>query len=60
MTGKDNLKEAYNLLKPDLVVIHYGLNLATNIRNDYSYYEKGLARQIDLLREISPETTSGS
>ncbi len=56
MTGKDNLKEAYNLLKPDLVVIHYGLNLATNIRNDYSYYEKGLARQIELLREISPGT----
>ena len=56
MIGKENLKEAYELLKPDLVVIHYGLNLATTIRNDYSYYEKGLARQIDLLREISPET----
>ena len=56
MIGKENLKEAYDLLKPDLVVIHYGLNLATTIRNDYSYYEKGLARQIDLLREISPET----
>lgn len=56
MVGKDNLKDAYDLLKPDLVVIHYGLNLATTIRDDYSYYEKGLARQIDLLREISPGT----
>jgi D-alanyl-lipoteichoic acid acyltransferase DltB (MBOAT superfamily) len=56
MVGKENLKEAYDLLKPDLVVIHYGLNLATTIRNDYSYFEKGLARQIDLLRDISPET----
>lgn len=56
MVGRDNLEEAYRLLKPDLVVIHYGLNLATTIRNDYSYYELGLRRQIDLLKEISPGT----
>ena len=56
MVEKENLKESYDLLKPDLVVIHYGLNLATNIRNDYSYYEKGLVRQLDLLKEISPGT----
>lgn len=56
MVGKDNLTQAYKLLKPDLVVIHYGLNLATTIRNDYSYFEMGLARQIGLIREISPGT----
>ena len=56
MVDKENLRDSYSLLKPDLVVMHYGLNLATNIRNDYSYYEKGLLRQLNLLKEISPGT----
>ncbi len=56
MVDKENLRDSYALLKPDLVVLHYGLNLATNIRNDYSYYEKGLSRQLKLLKEICPGT----
>ena len=56
MVDKENLKDSYRLLKPDLVVLHYGLNLVKNIRNDYSYYEKGLLRQLYLLKEISPGT----
>ena len=56
MVDKENLRDSYSLLKPDLVIMHYGLNLATNIRNDYSYYEKGLLRQLNLLKEISPGT----
>ena len=56
MVDKENLRDSYSLLKPDLVVLHYGLNLATNIRNDYSFYEKGLSRQIEPLKEISPGT----
>jgi D-alanyl-lipoteichoic acid acyltransferase DltB (MBOAT superfamily) len=39
-----------------MIILHYGLNLATNIRNDYSYYEKGLARQISLIHEVYPGT----
>jgi D-alanyl-lipoteichoic acid acyltransferase DltB (MBOAT superfamily)/lysophospholipase L1-like esterase len=56
MVDKENLRDSYALLKPDLIVLQYGLNLATNIRNDYSYYEKGLSRQLKLLKEISPGT----
>jgi len=56
MVGEDNLEQACKLLKPDLIVMHYGLNLATTIRNDYSYYELGLKRQIELLKDISPPT----
>jgi D-alanyl-lipoteichoic acid acyltransferase DltB (MBOAT superfamily) len=56
MVDKENLRDSYELLKPDLIVLHYGLNLATNIRNDYSYYEKGLLRQLKLLKEICPGT----
>ena len=56
MVDEENLREAYRLLSPDLVVLHYGLNLVKNIRNDYTYYEKGLSRQLSLLKKISPST----
>jgi alginate O-acetyltransferase complex protein AlgI len=56
MVDQENLRDSYALLKPDLIVLHYGLNLATNIRSDYSYYEKGLSRQLKLLKEICPGT----
>jgi alginate O-acetyltransferase complex protein AlgI len=56
MVDKENLRDSYKVLSPDLVVLHYGLNLATTIRNDYSYYEKGLSRQLKVLKEISPGT----
>ncbi len=56
MVDKEDLREAYRFLSPDLVVLHYGLNIVKNVRRDYSYYEMGLQRQLALLKEISPGT----
>ena len=56
MVDKDNLRESFEKLSPDLFILHYGLNIVKNVRDDYSYYQKGLIRQIQLLREISPLT----
>jgi alginate O-acetyltransferase complex protein AlgI len=56
MVDRENLKESYKKLGPDLFVLQYGLNIVKNIRNNYSYYQKGLVRQISLLKEISPLT----
>jgi D-alanyl-lipoteichoic acid acyltransferase DltB (MBOAT superfamily) len=56
MVDKEDLKEAFRFLSPDLVMLHYGLNIVKNVRKDYSYYEKGLQRQLNLLKEICPET----
>jgi alginate O-acetyltransferase complex protein AlgI len=56
MVGKENLKEIYEKLKPDLFILHYGLNIVRNIREDYSYYETGLLRQLLFLKEICPGT----
>jgi alginate O-acetyltransferase complex protein AlgI len=56
MVDRDNLEKAYRRLNPDLIVLHYGLNIVKNIQNDYNYYQKGLERQIALLKEISPLT----
>jgi alginate O-acetyltransferase complex protein AlgI len=56
MVGKENLEEVYRKLQPDLIIMHYGLNIVKNVRHDYSYFQKGLERQLALLKEISPST----
>ena len=56
MVDKDNLAESYEKLSPDLIILHYGLNVVKNVRDDYSYYRKGLELQLSLLKEISPHT----
>lgn len=56
MVDKENLREAYKKLAPDLIILQYGLNIVKNVRNDYSYYEKGLMRQLSLLKSILPST----
>jgi D-alanyl-lipoteichoic acid acyltransferase DltB (MBOAT superfamily) len=56
MVDRDNLRESYVKLSPDLIILHYGLNIVKNVRDNYSYYQKGLMRQISLLKEIAPLT----
>ena len=56
MVDRKNLADSYKMLAPDLFILHYGLNIVRNVRGDYSYYQKGLGRQLALLKEISPDT----
>ena len=56
MVDRDNLREAYKKLSPDLFILQYGLNIVKNVKGNYSYYQKGLVRQLSLLKEISPLT----
>ena len=54
MTDRQNQNDLFKMLDPDLIVLHYGLNVVRNVRDDYSYYRKGLERQFMLLKEIVP------
>ncbi len=56
MVDRDNLKEIYGILSPDLIILHYGLNIVKNVRIDYSYYKSGLSRQIMALKKAAPST----
>ena len=56
MVDRDNLAESYKKLSPDLFILHYGLNIVKNVREEYSYYQKGLSRQLSLLKAISPQS----
>ncbi|MDX2414984.1 MAG: hypothetical protein QNK33_07310, partial [Bacteroidales bacterium] len=54
--GRDNLQESLELLKPDLIVLHFGLNIVLNIRDDYSFYERRMYNQLMHLKSISPSS----
>jgi alginate O-acetyltransferase complex protein AlgI len=54
MVDSVNLKNSLRFYSPDLIILQYGLNIVKNIRSEYSYYKKGLYRQISLLKDISP------
>ncbi len=54
LVDKENLAESFEKLSPDLIILQYGLNIVRNIRDDYSYYKRGLLRQIALLKELAP------
>ena len=54
MIDYESLAESYKLLSPDLFVLQFGLNVATNIRKEYLYYQQGLEKQITLLKKIAP------
>src|SRR5664279_1512204 len=57
MVNRNNLREAYKKLSPDLIILQYGLNIVKNVREDYLYYEKGLIRQLSLIKNLSPLTS---
>ncbi len=54
MVDEANLRESFAKLQPDLIILQYGLNIVRNVRADYSYYSKGLERQLSLLKDVSP------
>jgi alginate O-acetyltransferase complex protein AlgI len=53
MTDKGTFRQSMKILKPDLIILQYGLNVVRNVRKDYSYYEDGLVRQIQYLKDVS-------
>jgi D-alanyl-lipoteichoic acid acyltransferase DltB (MBOAT superfamily) len=55
MVDRENLGAIFSLLRPNLVILHYGLNVVRNVREDYSYYQHGLERQFRLIRELCPD-----
>jgi len=53
MTDKSTYRQFLGALSPDLIILQYGLNIVRNVRSDYHYYEEGLVKQIEFLKEVS-------
>ncbi len=56
MVDSTNLRDSFKKLSPDLFILQYGLNIVKNVKDNYSYYQRGLIRQISLLKAVSPQT----
>jgi len=56
MADKKNLTDLLEKMDPQLIILQYGLNVVRNLNDDYTYYQRGLERQISLLKEIRPES----
>ncbi len=55
MVSRDNLGSLYNIIEPDVLVLHYGLNVVLNISTSYKYYEEGLYSQLRRLKNLCPK-----
>ncbi len=53
MTDIRGFEGCYASLKPDIIFLHFGLNVVRNVRSEYHYYEDGLVKQVNWLKEAS-------
>ena len=54
-TDRAMLEKMYNDLNVSLVLLQFGVNVAPNIVESYSYYERAFYRQLKLLKQIKPD-----
>ncbi|NLE35833.1 MAG: hypothetical protein GX622_12070 [Bacteroidales bacterium] len=53
MTDIRGFEGCYDSLRPDIIFLHFGLNVVRNVRSEYHYYEEGLVKQVNWLKEAS-------
>jgi len=51
-----SLSGSWKMLDPDLLILHFGLNVVRGERDDYLYYENAMYRQLDVIRKLLPGT----
>ncbi|MCD6565842.1 MAG: hypothetical protein J7K53_07845 [Bacteroidales bacterium] len=54
-TDRIMLEKMYHDLNVSLVLLQFGVNVAPNIVESYSYYEHAFYRQLKLLKQIKPD-----
>jgi hypothetical protein len=48
------LRQSLNLMKPALIILHFGINVVTNPHPSYNFYRDGLIRRLRFLKDICP------
>lgn len=49
------LREIYTEMKPKLFILEFGVNVSAYGNKDYGFYEKGLIKQINYLKQLCPQ-----
>ncbi len=55
MMDTTRFKQMANLIKPSFLILHYGVNVVPNVRNNYSYYKKQLKGEIAYIHKQLPK-----
>ncbi|VAW18921.1 hypothetical protein MNBD_BACTEROID01-1848 [hydrothermal vent metagenome] len=55
MMDTTRFKQMANLIKPSFLILHYGVNVVPNVRNNYFYYKKQLKGEIAYINKQLPE-----
>lgn len=53
MTDIKGIEGCLAMLEPDIIFLQFGLNVVRNVRSEYHYYEEGLVKQIEYLKQAS-------
>jgi D-alanyl-lipoteichoic acid acyltransferase DltB (MBOAT superfamily) len=53
MTDPEGFEGCLSKIHPDMIFHQFGLNVVRNVRSEYHYYEEGLSKQVDYLRNVS-------
>lgn len=51
---QDLLRSQYQQLNVGLIIYQFGVNVIPNVREEYSYYQKQITRELALLKELNP------
>lgn len=54
LAEEESFTDIMQMLNPDLVILHFGLNLVRNNSASYLYYEEALVKQTEVLRKVLP------
>jgi len=49
-----HLREQYKQLNVGLIIYQFGVNVIPNIREEYSYYQKQISRELAVLKSLNP------
>lgn len=55
LAEQETLTTLMRMLDPDLIIMHFGLNLVRNNSASYDYYEDALVKQTEVLKRILPD-----
>jgi len=56
LVDPSSLNRTWEMLNPDLLILHYGLNVVRGEKDNYLYYENAMYRQLEAIRKILPQT----
>jgi len=53
--SRNNLRQMFDLLNVELLILEFGVNVVPNVVNDYTYYQNWFYSNLEWIKKIDPE-----